>query len=157
MEDRKTIAIAIALSAAMVLMFVGVVIYARVRNSRIAEETVAEESVAEAGQEIIELEDPSTYQTVDVADKIVTINDVDMDAEDSAIHDVEVENTYINTTPLLPSIFNEREKVTTDRVDVSAFPDSYVLNEQKAVSINDSRVGVPKEVYLYNTGIEKSS
>lgn len=157
MEDRKTIAIAIALSAAMVLMFVGVVIYARVRNGRIAEETVAEESVAEAGEEIIELEDPSTYQTVDVADKIVTINDVDMDAEDSAIHDVEVEHTYINTTPLLPSIFNEREKVTTDRVDVSAFPDSYVLNEQKAVSINDSRVGVPKEVYLYNTGIEKSS
>ncbi len=156
MEDRKTITIAIALSAAMVLMFIGVIIYAKVHNASLQKQ--AEKEAAEAAeQEIQDFIGLSNYQPIDVSDMIVRMEDVDMETDDSALHEVEQESTYINTTPLLPSIFKEREKVPQDRVDISAFPDSYVLNEEKFIEIGDSKVSVPKEVYLYNTGIPKSS
>ena len=156
MEDRKTITIAIALSAAMVLMFIGVIVYARVHNASLQKQ--AEKEAAEAAeQEIQDFIGLSNYQPINVSDMIVRMEDVDMETDDSALHEVEQESTYINTTPLLPSIFKEREKVPQDRVDISAFPDSYVLNEEKFIEIGDSKVSVPKEVYLYNTGIPKSS
>ncbi|MBR4708313.1 MAG: hypothetical protein IKP29_09685 [Pseudobutyrivibrio sp.] len=156
MEDKKTITIAIALSAAMVLMFVGVIIYARIhaRQQEKAAEIQAMEDFENQEQEFLGL---ANYQPIDVSDMIVRIEDVDMDTDDSALHETEVENTYINTTPLLPSIYNQREKIVSERVDISQFPDSYVLNEDKVAEVMDSKVSVPKEVYLYNTGIPKSS
>lgn len=165
MDDRKTITIAIALSAAMVLMFIGVIIYARVHNAsseevanveaEIGTEEESKESASEDAHDILEGDDASSFHTVDV--KVYTVDDVDADADDSAINETVVENTYINTTPLLPSILNEREKVLKESVDVSAFPDSYALQEKKTIEIEESKVMVPKEVYLYNTGIDKSS
>jgi hypothetical protein len=156
MDDKKTITIAIALSAAMVLMFVLVIILSIFRRNHLEE--VAEQEAQEAAeQEIQDFIGLSNYEPIDVSDMIVRIEDVDMETDDSALHEVEQESTYINTTPLLPSIFKEREKITQDRVDISAFPDSYILNEEKFIEINDSKVSVPKEVYLYNTGIPKSS
>lgn len=160
MEDKKTITIAIALSAAMVLMFIGTILYARVHNSKQEQADVEAQQETEADEEVDEfprLNPDFEYLPIDVTNMVVRVDDVDMDAEDSAIHNVEVENTYINTTPLLPSIMNEREKVPREYVDISAFPDSYILNEKKSISIGDSEVFVPKEVYLYNVGIEKSS
>ena len=157
MEDRKTITIAIALSAAMVLMFIGVIIYARARKQEpeeTAEKVVTEEVVADEAAVVPEMDEEDFHQ-VDV--QVVTVDDVDVDKEDSAINETQIENTYINTTPLLPSIYNEREKVLKEQVDISGFPDSYALNEQKTIEIEDSKVSVPKEVFLYNTGIEKSS
>ena len=157
MEDKKTITIAIAMSAAMVLMFIGVIIYARVRgvsDEDTSEEVVAEETVDDEA-EVFPIKDENEFHQVEV--EVVTVDDVDVDKEDSAINETQIENTYINTTPLLPSIYNEREKVLKEQVDVSGFPDSYALNEQKSVDIEDSKVSVPKEVFLYNTGIEKSS
>ena len=156
MEDKKTITIAIALSLAMVLMFIGTILYLRFQNSdEEAQSTEVEESAL--GEEFPRLNPDFEYVPIDVTNMIVRVDDVDMEAEDSAIHDIEVENTYINTTPLLPSIMNEREKILREWVDVSAFPDSYVLNDRKSITINDSTVSIPKEVYLYNTKIDKSS
>lgn len=157
MEDKKTITIAIALSLAMVFMFIGVIIYARVKNggdgSDKASRNAAEEVVDEAA--IVPLDDEEAFHQIEV--EVFTVDDVDVDKEDSAINETQIENTYINTTPLLPSIYREREKIQKDQVEVSDFPDSYVLNEHRFLDIGDSKVSVPKEVYLYNTGIEKSS
>ena len=60
MEDRKTITIAIALSAAMVLMFIGVIIYARVRKQEpeeTAEKVVTEEVVADEAAVVPEMDE----------------------------------------------------------------------------------------------------
>lgn len=168
MEEKRTITIAIALSAAMVLMFIGVIIYARHLNASKEEtkkdnnevktesiEETEDASKADTTDDILKEEDSSLFHAVDV--KVYTVDDVDADAEDSAINETQVENTYINTTPLLPSIYNAREKVLKEYVDIGAFPDSYALQDKKILEIEESKVTVPKEVYLYNTGIDKSS
>ena len=158
MEDRKTITIAIALSAAMVLMFIGVILYAKLRRGQTEENAdlvINDTEVITDETAVLPLEDESAFHQVEV--QVYTVDDADVDKEDSAINETVVENTYINTTPLLPSVYNEREKVLKAQVDVSGFPDSYALNETKSLEIEDSKISVPKEVYLYNTGIEKSS
>ena len=156
MDDRKTITIAIALSLAMVLMFIGVVIFVRVKKADQTSDEVASSDKKLFSDATIEVDDDISYEAVDVSDLVVTVDDIG-DDEDIREHSIEVENTYINTTELLPSLWKQREKVGKEKVDISGFPDSYALNDKNTITLGRAEVGVPKEVYLYNTGIEKSS
>lgn len=158
MDDKKNLTIAIVLSLAMVLMFVGVIVFVRVKKADLQKQEAVSETSGEksSSDTTIQVDDEISYEAVDVTDKVVTVDDVGAD-EDIKEHEIEVENTYINTTELLPSLWKQREKVRKERVDISGFPDSYALNDKYTLNVGTAQVGVPKEVYLYNTRIEKSS
>lgn len=156
MDDKKTIIITVALSLTMVLMFVGVIIFVNVKKNELPRAELGSGDRKLSSDATIQLDDDIEYEAVDVSDKVVTIEDVGAD-EDIREHSIEVESTYINTTELLPSLWKKREKVAKERVDISGFPDSYALNDKKTITLGKAQVGAPKEVYLYNTRIEKSS
>jgi cell division protein FtsX len=107
MDDKRTITIAVVLSVAMVLMFIGVIIFVRVKKADLNQEASSSQEGKISSAATIQLDDEISYEAIDVSNKIVTIDDV-ADDEDIKEHSVEVEQTYINTTELLPSIWKQR-------------------------------------------------
>lgn len=97
---------------------------------------------------------------------IVSEDEVNLVVEDTTIHEVEYESTYVNTVDLVPSTREKREIVTRNDISTANFMTSFVGKEQCLVTIttidDDAQeaqvsVSVPKEVFLYNVENETSN
>jgi len=154
-EEKRVITIAVAIAMAMVLLFIGTISYIKIHKKNAAVNELGADEQADEEAEI-DLEQVD-YKAVDVSDLIVTVNDVDVNIDDTAINEIDEEDLYINTTELLPSVYKQRELVNKEKIDTSNFPDSYALTSENTINIDGVKVSVPKEVYLYNSGISKSS
>lgn len=100
----------------------------------------------------------------EVTDNHVFLSDeVDLALDDTAARDVQVENTYINSVELLPSITNEHEMVLKTNVSTSNFSSSYAGEETATITIREDETGeattsvsVPASITLYNNGAKGS-
>lgn len=122
-------------------------------------ETHAERDLGTVGEFIDDgqMEDDNRFGEIE--NKMISESEVDLIVEDTAIHDVEYEDTYVNTIPLLPSTRGEREQVPRDRVSTQNFMRSSIGEEKCVITIttvdetgNEGQVtiSVPTEVFLYN-------
>lgn len=117
-----------------------------------------------AGQEEIALPEYQTYEEIEK--QILTEDEVDLFVEDTAIHEVEYESTYINTMELVPSTRDKREEVPADKVSRENFTTSSLGDEKCVVTIStvnregleeQVNISVPNEVFLYNVDNQRSN
>ena len=118
---------------------------------------LSEESNADADNVTSDNSVEGMYE--EIKKRILSEDEVDLVVEDTTIHEVEYESTYVNTVELVPSTREKREAVPMEDVSMENFTAGFVGREKCVITIttiNEEEqeakvsVSVPTEVFLYN-------
>ncbi len=161
MRDEKKFRITTLLILLIVLaIFASLFVYAGIRTRRAHAQVEEHLSARESERPTIspELlgENGEDYALLDVSGLIYDESQIDVALEDNALREVEYEHTYINTTELLPSVWQKRMEVPARQVSDDNFPLAAIGGDLQEVQVKTAVIRYPSEVHLYRANSEKS-
>lgn len=140
----------------MILIFTVMIIKIKNSNDNVASGTEAGTEVSFIASEAIE-----AVNNTQIDEVVYSSDEIDLVSEDTAVRDVVIENTYVNTQELLPSILNKHEVVLKKNVSTDNFSTSFAGDESATITVEGKAKGnnategsvsvlVPASVTLYN-------
>lgn len=142
----------------MILLFTIMLIFIGNHFNQRTETAIEDETNAAIGNKLPDTQSMDTSSNgVEADNQIFSSDEINLSLDDTAVRDIEIENTYINSVELLPSLTNQREMVPKSNVNSDNFSHSYAGEQVATITVRHDETGkalvsvtVPASLTIYN-------